>query len=107
MSHYGLDELVLYDIASLHLSVPDILRWWDKIAQLLLEIDEAGDVFMAFPASVLAGAFLQYNDAGVYIGVLKPALGLGFDDGDDFVIVKEEFLHALAVVNVEPGVRDD
>ena len=61
----------------------------DKISQRLFEIDEPGEVVIAF---FFIRAFFENHDTGIHIGFGKPTLYLGFDDRDDLVIFKKKFL---------------
>jgi hypothetical protein len=76
----------------------------DKVTQRLEKIDEADKIFVSL-FSIFA--FLKNDNAGVDIGFFEPALHLGLDNGNDFVVIKEKFLKSLAIVHIQPGIGND
>ena len=77
----------LYDIKPFHLLLPHILGRGDKITKGLFKVDKAGKITIPLPGFVVTRALLQDNNASIYIGILKPALNLRFNDGDNLVVL--------------------
>ncbi len=77
----------IYGIEPFYLFLPHILSRRNKITERLFEIDKAGKVIISFLGFIIARALFQNDNAGIYIGILKPALNLRFNDGSNLVVL--------------------